>query len=63
MQMQNQKKPEPSGIAPCITRTSCHDLDPQWPRDGRPRGPTLCVLYPDCRCGKEDARWARRAKA
>lgn len=32
----------------------CADLDPNWPdASGRPRGPVLCVLYPDCKCGKQ----------
>lgn len=50
----------PTKIAESI---ACPDLDPQWPRDGRPRGPTLYVLYPHCRCGREDAMLARRKVA
>ena len=31
----------------------CRDLDPNWPSpDGKPRGPTLCILYPNCSCGR-----------
>lgn len=31
----------------------CPDLDPNWPgENGQPRGPRLCILYPNCRCGK-----------
>lgn len=42
-----------------VNRTDCIDLDPNWPgTDGEPRGPTLCVLYPNCRCGTEDAKVA-----
>jgi len=37
-------------------RAGCPDLDPDWPDIfGKPRGPRVCVLYPNCRCGKEDA--------
>lgn len=37
-------------------RTGCPDLDPNWPGiTGSPRGPRVCALYPNCRCGKEDA--------
>ena len=44
--------PEP---APRRQRRGCKDLDSQWPGiDGQPRGPTLCVLYPDCECGEQD---------
>ncbi len=33
----------------------CPDLDPNWPDIlGKPRGPVLCVLYPNCECGKAD---------
>lgn len=42
-----------------MARTGCIDLDPMWPGlDGKPRGPVLCVLYPNCSCGKEDKRIA-----
>lgn len=36
-------------------RAGCPDLDPDWPNIlGEPRGPTLCVSYPNCECGRED---------
>lgn len=41
-------------------RQWCNDLDPNWPDiDGRPRGPRLCVTYPQCPCGCIDAAKAR----
>jgi hypothetical protein len=30
---------------------ACPDLDPNWPRQGKPVGPRACVLYPNCACG------------
>lgn len=45
-------------------RSACPDLDQQWPGiDGNPRGPVLCVSYPDCRCGYEDRRIAVAANS
>lgn len=42
----------------------CPDLDSRWPDIlGEPRGPTLCVSYPRCRCGDEDERAARSQAA
>lgn len=36
-------------------RHGCPDLDSQWPdSNGNPRGPVKCVMYPKCKCGKED---------
>ena len=41
-------------------RRGCPDLDPNWPGfNGTPRGPVLCVLYPNCKCGDEDKRAGR----
>ena len=38
-------------------RTACPDLDPDWPDIlGNPRGPRLCVSYPNCHCGEQDQR-------
>lgn len=42
-------------------REGCPDLDPMWPTPQGPRGPILCVLYPDCKCGHEDRRVAGAA--
>jgi hypothetical protein len=48
-----------AGIAVRVSdrsRTGCRDLDPDWPgADGNPRGPRLCVLYPNCDCGHADS--------
>lgn len=36
-------------------RTGCKDLNPNFPGlFGKPRGPVLCVLYPNCECGRID---------
>ena len=44
---------EPS---PLRRRKGCPDLDPEWHGPlGDARGPTLCVTYPKCKCGREDA--------
>jgi hypothetical protein len=53
--MSKTKDPNPD-LPP---RTGCPDLDPNWTVYGRPRGPTLCVIYPDCQCGKEDKKRGR----
>lgn len=46
------------GLEPVVgpkPRAGCPDLDPNWPgMFGKPRGPTLCVLYPSCTCGYAD---------
>lgn len=42
-------------------REGCPDLDPMWPTPAGPRGPILCVIHPDCRCGREDRRLATAA--
>ena len=35
----------------------CPDLDPNWPdMFGNPRGPVVCVLFPDCECGRRLAK-------
>jgi len=40
---------------PAGKRKGCPDLDSTWPDDfGQPRGQHLCILYPQCACGRED---------
>lgn len=46
---------EEPGAETTHKRTGCRELDPDWPDDnGRPRGPRLCVTYPNCECGRGD---------
>jgi hypothetical protein len=41
-------------------RVGCDDLDPEWPTSGgKPRGPVLCVCYPNCECGRKDGHKSR----
>lgn len=51
----SEREPGTPAGGQSVKRTSCPDLDPTWPDViGQPRGPHLCILYPQCACGRED---------